>query len=120
MPGARQRSLGYTGRMLPLALACLLAGILAAPVRLERPATPTALPLVDAAAVLADAHAAVFGSPPTRARLSLAVGQVRLEGLALPGHNLGGLEYVEGRPWVRVDRLTRRTRGGSRRAGTTA
>lgn len=37
----------------------------------------------------------------------MALAQVRLEGLSLPGRNLGGLEYVEGLPWVRVDRLTR-------------
>lgn len=88
-------------------LVALAALIFAVPLRLERPATPTRLDVVDAPAVLRAAHLDVFGVPPSRARLAMAVGQVRLEGLALPGRNLGGLEYVEGRAWVRVDRLTR-------------
>lgn len=85
----------------------LLAFLLSTPVRLERPAIPTALPVADLPAVLAEAHLDVFGRAPSRARLSMAVGQVRLEGLALPGKNLGGLEFEAGKPWVRVDRLTR-------------
>lgn len=85
----------------------VLAYLLTAPVRLEHPATPTSITVADVAPVLRRAHDDVFGRPPSRARLGMAIGQVRLEGLALPGRNLGGLEYVRGKPWVRVDRLTR-------------
>lgn len=85
----------------------LLAFLLACPIRPQHPATPTELPVAELPAVLALAHVDVFGVPPSRARLALAVGQVRLEGLTLPGRNLGGLEYERGLPWVRVDRLTR-------------
>ncbi len=85
----------------------LFAFLLTAPIRLQHPATPTAITVAALPAVLARAHVAVFGAPPSRGRLSIAVGQVRLEGLTLPGRNLGGLEYERGLPWVRVDRLTR-------------
>lgn len=85
----------------------LCALLLSTPVRMEHPSTPRRLDVRELPAVLEQAHLAVFGRRPSRSRLSLAVGQVRLEGLALPGRNLGGLEYVPGLPWVRVDRLTR-------------
>lgn len=90
-----------------LAAVPLLAFLLAAPVRLQHLATPTRIDVAELPAVLARAHAAVFGLAPSRSRLGLAVGQVRLEGLALPGRNLGGLESEPGQPWVRVDRVTK-------------
>lgn len=91
-----------------LALPLVAALLLSTPARpLQRPATPTSIDASDLPAVLTAAHVDAFGVPPSRARLGMAIGQVRLEGLTLPGRNLGGLEYVEGRPWVRVDPLTR-------------
>ena len=95
----------YSGHVLSAILAAIL--IASVPVHLERPATPTHIDVADLAPVLARAHVDVFGRAPSRARLAMAVGQTRLEGLALPGRNLGGLEYERGLPWVRVDRLTR-------------
>jgi hypothetical protein len=89
------------------ALPAVLSFLLSAPHRFEHPATPTRIDVRDLSDVLTDAHRDVFGRSPSRARLGMAIGQTRLEGLALPGRNLGGLEYVPGRPWVRVDRLTR-------------
>lgn len=55
---------------------------------------------------IAAAHVEVFGRRASAARLSLLVAQVRLEGLVLPGRNLGGLERVRGEAWVQVDRVT--------------
>lgn len=91
----------------PLNVVAVLAFLLASPVHLERPATPTSITVPEVRATLARAHVDIFGAAPSRSRLALLVAQVRLEGLALPGRNLGGLEYIAGRPWVRVDRLTR-------------
>lgn len=90
-----------------LAILPLLAYLAVTPIQLQQPATPTSLAVADVPATLTRAHIVVFGKPPSRARLSIAIGQVRLEGLTLPGRNLGGLEYERGKAWVRVDRLTR-------------
>ena len=49
---------------------------------------------------LALAHQTVFDVAPSQGRLTMAGAQVRIEGLALRGHNLGGLEAVPGKPWV--------------------
>ena len=96
---------GSSTDMLYLLLPVLLLHVPLPP--LERPATPTSIAVEKLPDVLTRAHEEEFGSRPSRDRLSMAVGQVRLEGLALPGKNLGGLEFEPGRPWVRVDRLTR-------------
>lgn len=89
------------------ALLAATALVFNTPHRFQHPATPTHIDVGELPAVLADAHEDVFGQRPSKSRLGMAVGQVRLEGLTLPGKNLGGLEYEEGLPWVRVDRLTR-------------
>jgi hypothetical protein len=57
-------------------------------------------------ALLREAHTDVLGAPPTRARLAMAVAQVRLEGIRLCGRNLGAIGAGPGEPSCRV--------GGSR------
>jgi hypothetical protein len=88
-------------------LILIMVALASTPIRLQHPADPVSLSLHEVASTLREAHVEVFGQAPSRHRLALAVGQVRLEGLALPGRNLGGLEYVPGLPWVQVDRVTR-------------
>ncbi len=90
-------------------LALLLTTPAAAPPAetLPRPAEATALPVADAPAVLERAHLAVFGHLPSAARLAMATAQVRLEGLALPGRNLGAIHAVRGQPWARLGRSHR-------------
>jgi len=73
---------------------------------LQRPRTVDRLNRVDVAAVLDRAHEEVFGERASAGRLQVAVAQLLLEGLALPGRNLGGLERVPGEPWVQVDAVT--------------
>jgi hypothetical protein len=86
----------------------MLAILIAAVALLHLPDAPEPIGLsIDGARrELTAAHVEVFGRRASAARLSLLVAQVRLEGLALPGRNLGGLERVPGAPWVQVDRLT--------------
>lgn len=74
---------------------------------LQRPATPTALPADAAPDVLRRAHVAVFAHAPSAARLAMATAQVRLEGLALPGRNIGAIHATRGQPWVRLGRSHR-------------
>lgn len=57
-------------------------------------------------ALLRSAHVAELGRAPTPARLAMAVAQVRLEGLALCGRNLGAIGAGPGEPSCKV--------GGSR------
>jgi len=95
--------------MLPRDVLLLLVTALVAvlpPVPLQRPYAETHLPRVMVRAVLREAHVYVFDKEPSEGRLRVAAAQVRLEGLALPGKNLGGLERIKGQPWVQVDPVT--------------